>query len=127
MLNDLLDKITQWLKSHHQMENELRSAQWPHPSRRKGLGALAETRRHRDQASDDHPQRGHAGIPLRVHRGQRFASTTAVAPMTDAFVRKIEQFVAREGIGFNSFEKGQRKDDVTQAYLRKFKKNEGVL
>ena len=24
---------------------------------------------------------------LRVHRGQRFASTTAVAPMTEAFVR----------------------------------------
>ena len=31
---------------------------------------------------------------LRVHRGQRFASTTAVAPMTEAFVRNIEQFVA---------------------------------
>jgi len=26
---------------------------------------------------------------LRVHRGQRFASTTAVAPMTEAFVRNI--------------------------------------
>ena len=31
---------------------------------------------------------------LREHRGQRFASTTAVAPMTDAFVRNIEEFVA---------------------------------
>jgi DNA-binding HxlR family transcriptional regulator len=64
---------------------------------------------------------------LRVHRGQRFASTTAVAPMTEAFVRNIEQFVAREGVDLISFEKGQRKDDVTQAYLRKFNKNEGVL
>ena len=26
---------------------------------------------------------------LRVHRGQRFASTTAVTPMTEAFVRNI--------------------------------------
>src|SRR5215813_13891725 len=64
---------------------------------------------------------------LRVHRGQRFASTMAVAPMTEAFVANIEQFVAREGVDLISFEKGQRKDDVAQAYLRKFKKNEGVL
>src|SRR5262247_1753203 len=64
---------------------------------------------------------------LRVHRGQRFASTTAVAPMTEAFVRNIEQVVAREGVDLISFEKRQRKDDVTLAYLRKFKKNEGVL
>ena len=35
---------------------------------------------------------------LRVHRGQRFASTTAVMPMTEAFVRNIEQFVNDEGI-----------------------------
>src|SRR5262245_30319119 len=64
---------------------------------------------------------------LRVHHGQRFASTTAVAPMTGAFVRNIEQFVAAEGIDLIAFEKGQRKDDVTQRYLRKFKKAEGVL
>ena len=64
---------------------------------------------------------------LRVHRGQRFASTMAVAPMTEAFVANIAQFVAREGVDLISFEKRQRKDDVTQAYLRKFKKNEGVL
>jgi len=64
---------------------------------------------------------------LRVHRGQRFASTTAVAPMTEAFVHNIEQFVASEGVDLITFEKGQRKDDVTQKYLRKFKKNEGVL
>jgi hypothetical protein len=64
---------------------------------------------------------------LRVHHGQRFASTTAVAPMSEAFVRNIEQFVAAEGIDLIAFEKGQRKDDVTQRYLRKFKKTEGAL
>jgi hypothetical protein len=64
---------------------------------------------------------------LQVHRGQRFASTTAVAPMTEAFVRNIEQFVASEGVDLVTFEKGERKDDVTQGYLRQFKKNEGVL
>ena len=64
---------------------------------------------------------------LRVHRGQRFASTTAVAPMTEAFVCNIEQFVAAEGVDLIAFEKGQRKDDVTQKYLREFRKSEGVL
>jgi hypothetical protein len=64
---------------------------------------------------------------LRMHRGQRFASTTAVAPMTEAFVGNIEHFVAAEGVDLVAFEKGQRKDDITQAYLRKFRKTEGVL
>jgi hypothetical protein len=44
--------------------------------------------------------------------------------MTDAFVHNIKRFVATEGIDFIAFDKGQRKDNVTQAY---FKKNEGVL
>ena len=64
---------------------------------------------------------------LHVHHGQRFASTTAVAPMTEAFVRNVEQFVAGEGLDLITFEKGRRKDDVTKEYLRKFKKSEGVL
>jgi hypothetical protein len=49
---------------------------------------------------------------LRVHRGQRFASTTAVTPMTEAFVRNIDQFVNDEGVDLVAFKKGQRKDDV---------------
>jgi hypothetical protein len=61
---------------------------------------------------------------LRVHHGQRFASTTAVAPMTEAFVRNVEQFVAAEGIDLITFEKNQRKDEVTQKYLQAFKKSE---
>ena len=64
---------------------------------------------------------------LQVHRGQRFASTTAVVPMSEAFVRNIEQFVADEGIDLVSFAKGERKDDVTQKYLRRFHRREGVL
>jgi hypothetical protein len=64
---------------------------------------------------------------LRVHRGQRFASTAAVVPMTEAFLRNIEEFVAAEGIDLVAFEKHQRKDDVTQKYLQKFSRSEGVL
>ena len=64
---------------------------------------------------------------LRVHRGQRFASTMAVTPMTEAFVRNIDQFVNDEGVDLVAFKKGQRKDDVTQKYARKFTQREGVL
>src|SRR4029077_8523320 len=64
---------------------------------------------------------------LRVHRGQRFASTTAVTPMTEAFIRNIDQFVNDEGVDLVGFQKGQRKDDVTQKYLRRFPQREGVL
>jgi hypothetical protein len=64
---------------------------------------------------------------LHKHRGQRFASTTTLAPMTEAFVRNIEQFVQQEGVDLVSFAKGQRKDEVTQQYLRDFEATEGVL
>src|SRR5215831_3686063 len=64
---------------------------------------------------------------LRVHRGQRFASTTAVVPVSGAFVRNIEQFADDEAIDLVSFQKRERKDDVTQRYLRSFRKREGVL
>jgi hypothetical protein len=57
---------------------------------------------------------------LREHRKQPYASTAAVAPMTEAFVRSIEAFVDRHGIDLVSFEKRQRKDDVTQKYLQRF-------
>jgi hypothetical protein len=64
---------------------------------------------------------------LREHRKQPYASTAAVAPMTEAFVRSIEEFVDRYGIDLVSFEKRQRKDDVTQKYLQRFAGSEGVL
>src|SRR5215469_8292187 len=64
---------------------------------------------------------------LRVHRSQRFASTTAVTPMTEAFVRNIDQFVNTAGVDLVAFQKGQRKDDVTQKYLGRFAQHEGVL
>src|SRR3979409_2800743 len=69
---------------------------------------------------------GAVGGYLRVHRGQRFASTTAVTPMTEAFVRNIDQFVDREGVDVVAFQKWQRKDDGTHKYLRRLRPSEGV-
>jgi hypothetical protein len=50
---------------------------------------------------------------LYVHYGQRFAPTSAVVPMTEAFIRKIGQFVNDEGVDLVAFEKDQRNDNVT--------------
>jgi len=60
-------------------------------------------------------------------KGQRFASTAAVAPMTEAFVKSVEEFVARTGVDVVQFKKGERKDEVTQEYLARFGGTEGVL
>jgi hypothetical protein len=64
---------------------------------------------------------------LRGHLGQRFASTVTVAPKTEAFVADIDRFVARTGVDLVSFGKHQRKDDITQQYLRTLRACEGVL
>ena len=47
--------------------------------------------------------------------------------MTTRFVKAIQRFIQQEGLELVRFKKGQRKDDVLQAKLRKFKKPEGVI
>ena len=71
---------------------------------------------------------GIAGF-VRGYLGHRFASTKAVAQMTDAFVESIMQFGLDHKIDRVRFKKGQRKDHVMQARLRAFKKKhqEGVV
>jgi len=64
---------------------------------------------------------------FREHLGHRFASSSLMAPMTRAFVTSIERFAEQEGIDIVRFEKGQRKEEVAQAYLRKFPGREGIL
>src|SRR5271157_4543893 len=64
---------------------------------------------------------------FREQRGQRFPSSSLMAPMTEAFVASIERFAEQEGIAVVRFEKGQRKEEVAQAYRRNFTGSEGVL
>lgn len=61
------------------------------------------------------------------HRGATVASTTLMAPMSRAFVRQIEQFAREQDLDLIRFAKGERKDDITHQYLRRFDKTEGVL
>lgn len=64
---------------------------------------------------------------LKGYRGERFASTHSLAPMTEAFVADIARFARRHRIDVVSFGKGQRKDEVTQQYLRRTRRRQGVL
>jgi hypothetical protein len=64
---------------------------------------------------------------FRFHRGNTFASSQLMAPMTRAFVSSIERFAKDNGIEIVPFQKNQRKDDVALARYAKFKKREGVV
>jgi len=69
---------------------------------------------------------GVAGF-FRGYLGQRFASTKDAAAMTDRFITGIRDFLQREDVPLVRFQKGQRKDDIFQQRLRKFKAAEGVV
>ena len=64
---------------------------------------------------------------LKARRGATVVSTALVKPMTETFVANIKAFAQREGIPLVHFRKGQRKDDVAQEYLARFRGTEGVL
>ena len=64
---------------------------------------------------------------FRKVRGNPVPSSALMAPMTRAFVQAIKGYAQREGIDLIRFERFERKDERTQAYLRDFTANEGVL
>ena len=51
-----------------------------------------------------------------------FASTNAAVARTKTFLAAINEFVRREGVELVRFRKGERKDEVMQKKLRRFKK-----
>ena len=51
---------------------------------------------------------------FRFHRGETFASSALMNPMSKSFVARIEGFAKENRIPLISFTKGRRKDDVTQ-------------
>jgi hypothetical protein len=64
---------------------------------------------------------------FRTHRGQPFASSALMAPISRAFVAALERCAADHGVPLLTFRKGQRKDDVMAAHLARFRGEEGVL
>jgi hypothetical protein len=61
------------------------------------------------------------------HRGNVYASTALMDPMSKAFVAEVHGFIAARGLELVHFAKGQRKDDVTQQFLAVYPDAEGVL
>jgi len=64
------------------------------------------------------------------HRGNRFASSALLDPISKSFVASIHRFAAQHEIPWVDFVRGQRKDDVTHGYLAEFEaagRTEGVL
>jgi hypothetical protein len=64
---------------------------------------------------------------FRGHRGNPVPSAALMAPMSRAFVAKMENLAAQEKVPLVQFRKGQRKDDVMKECLRKFDKEEGIV
>jgi hypothetical protein len=64
---------------------------------------------------------------FRHHRGQPFASSALMDPISKGFVAAIHAFVDAHQVPLIAFEKGQRKDDVMAAHLKRFTAPEGVV
>jgi hypothetical protein len=64
---------------------------------------------------------------FRQHRGQPFASSALMDPISKAFVAAVHAFVAAQGVPLITFEKGQRKDDVMATHLARSTAPEGIL
>src|SRR5262249_30386138 len=64
---------------------------------------------------------------IRQHRKMKVLSTTAVEPMTRAFVQAIEQFAKQNQIPIVNFEKERRKDEVAAELRAKCPHRDGVV
>ncbi len=64
---------------------------------------------------------------FRRHRGHQFASSALMDPMTRSFVAETERYAKEHGVPLIQFKKGERKDDVMAAELKRFQKSEGVV
>jgi hypothetical protein len=63
---------------------------------------------------------------FRFHRGETFASSALMAPMSTAFIAAVERFVEQEQIPLITFTKGQRKDDIAKQYHAHSSGTEGI-
>ncbi len=64
---------------------------------------------------------------FRFHRGEIFASSALMAPMSTDFITAVVNFVEQEQIPLITFAKGQRKDDIAKEYHSQFHRNEGIV
>src|SRR3954453_9098648 len=60
-------------------------------------------------------ERGVAAF-FRFHRGETFASSALMDPISKSFITAVERFVDEEQVPLITFTKGQRKDDIAKEY-----------
>ena len=63
----------------------------------------------------------------RFHRGHRFASSVLMDPMSKQFLAKLQRYADQHQVPILTWAKGQRKDDVAQEHLARFRRPEGVV
>ena len=64
---------------------------------------------------------------FRFHRGETFASSALMDPISTAFIAAVECFVEREQIPLITFAKGQRKDDIAKEHHARSSGTEGIV
>ena len=64
---------------------------------------------------------------FREMRGATWPSSVLMAPITGRFVNAIKSYAARNGIDIVPLRRGERNDDRTREYLRKWSGGESVL
>src|SRR6476659_9549199 len=64
---------------------------------------------------------------FRFHRGETFASSALMDPISKSFITAVERFVDEEQIPLITFAKGQRKDDLAKEYHAHFHGTEGIV
>jgi hypothetical protein len=64
---------------------------------------------------------------FRFHRGETFASSALMAPMSTTYITAVEHFVAQEQIPLITFAKGQRKDDIAKEYHSQFHGSDAIV
>src|SRR3954469_14163271 len=57
---------------------------------------------------------------FRFHRGETFASSALMDPISKSFINAVERFVDEEQIPLITFAKGQRKDDIAKEHHAHF-------
>jgi len=64
---------------------------------------------------------------FRFHRGETFASSALMDPISKTFIAEVERFVKQEQIPLITFAKGQRKDDIAKEYHAHYQSDEGIV
>src|SRR3954452_18676290 len=64
---------------------------------------------------------------FRTHRGETFASSALMDPISKAFIAAVERFVEQQQVPLIAFAKGQGKDDIAKHHPARSHGGEGIV